>query len=178
MASFFSAAPAARAGTRTSSTVRIAHFLIRPKGQAKDQPNKRLGLFYLAKNCYNKLMNPRNQNLSLGAVILGIFKDVLFFPFWWYSFGLFKTLIWLKNFISDKQKSLGLGVWVKNIFVPMYGQRDWQGMLISFFVRLVQIIGRSIAMIFWLIISFVIFWSWLLLPAAIIYGIIWQLFSQ
>lgn len=123
-------------------------------------------------------MNTQSKKLSLGGVIWDVFKDILFFPFWWYSFGLFKMLLGLKNFLSDKQKSLGLGVWIKNIFVPMYGQRDWQGMLISFCVRVVQIIGRSIAMAFWLIIAFLMFWAWLLFPAAVIYGLIWQLFSK
>lgn len=38
-------------------------------------------------------------------------------------------------------------VWIKNIFVPMFGQHDWQSRLISVFMRLVQIIGRSLALV-------------------------------
>lgn len=117
----------------------------------------------------------KNQNLTLTSVIGDVIKDILFFPFWWYSFGFFKMLVWLKTFISDKQTSLGLGVWIKNIFVPMYGQRDIQGVIISIFIRIFQIIGRSIVMIFWLLIALVAFWIWLLLPATIVYGIVWQL---
>jgi len=108
------------------------------------------------------------------SIIGGVFKDILFFPFWWYSFGLFKMLVWLKNFLSDKQRSLGLGVWIKNIFVPMYGQRDWQGIMISIFIRSVQIFFRSIAMLVWALLAFVFFWLWLLFPAAIIFQIIGQ----
>jgi hypothetical protein len=115
-----------------------------------------------------------DRSLTLSSVIGGVFKDILFFPFWWYSFGLAKFLIWLKSFLGDKQRSLGLGVWVKNIFVPMYGQRDWQGVLISIFIRIVQIIFRSIAMILWLLVAIVMLAAWLSFPLATVFGIVWQ----
>src|SRR3989338_2734955 len=79
--------------------------------------------------------------------------DVLYFPLWWYTRGFLNLLMSLLNFLSDKQKSLALLVWLKNIFRPMYAQYDWQGMLISFFMRLVQIIFRSIFMLFWVILG-------------------------
>ena len=115
-----------------------------------------------------------DRALTLSSVIGDVLKDILIFPFWWYSFGLGKFLLWLKSFLSDKQKSLGLGVWIKNIFVPMYGQRDWQGVLISIFIRIVQIIFRSIAMLIWLIVAIVMLMLWISLPLATVFGIVWQ----
>ena len=41
----------------------------------------------------------------------------------------------LKDFLDSKEKSLALFVWVKNLFVSMYGQRDFWGALISFVMR-------------------------------------------
>jgi hypothetical protein len=88
-----------------------------------------------------------------GKIIFEIARDIIYFPLWWYSRGLFNLLLGVRDFLVDKQKSLALLVWIKNIFKPMYGQYDWQGFLISFFVRLVQIIFRSIFMLFWAILG-------------------------
>ena len=117
----------------------------------------------------------KSSNITLSRIILGVITDVLFFPFWWYSFGLLNVIRRLAKFVADREKSLALFVWLKNIFVPMYGQRDWQGFLISFFIRLVQIIFRSIILIFWLIVALAAFWLWVALPLFVAYMIIWQL---
>ena len=100
--------------------------------------------------------------------------DVLYFPVWWYGRGLVNLAIGVINFLADKQKALALYVWIKNIFRPMYAQYDWQGMLISFFMRLVQIIFRSVVMLFWLIFSLAIIIFWILLPVFVIYEITFQ----
>ena len=42
---------------------------------------------------------------------------------------------------------MAISVWIKNIFVPMFGQNDWQSRLISIFMRSVQIVGRSIGLV-------------------------------
>ena len=59
---------------------------------------------------------------------------------------------------------LALGVWIKNIFVPMFGQRDWQSRLISVFMRIVNIVGRSIALFFWTLIVIFLVGVYLVLP--------------
>jgi hypothetical protein len=115
------------------------------------------------------------SNLTLSGIFFEILKDVVFFPFWWYSFGLIGTVKKLAAFIIDREKSLALFVWVKNIFTPMYGQRDWQGLLISFFIRLVQIVFRSLVLLFWLVIALVLFWLWIIFPAIVVYMIFWQI---
>jgi|WetSurMetagenome_2_1015567.scaffolds.fasta_scaffold706459_1 hypothetical protein len=121
------------------------------------------------------MIGARNANITLGGIFLNILIDVFFFPFWWYSIGLVKTVKGLAGFVADKEKSLGLGVWIKNIFVPMYGQRDIQGAIISFFVRLVQIIFRSLFLLLWIVIALVGFWIWIAAPIIIVYMIVWQL---
>jgi hypothetical protein len=117
----------------------------------------------------------KNANLSLSGIFFSILKDIFFFPFWWYSFGLVKIAKKLVDFLIDRQKSLALFVWVKNIFVPMYGQRDIQGFIISFFIRLVQIIFRGLSLAFWIILSLLVFWVWILFPVLVTYEIIWQI---
>ncbi len=117
----------------------------------------------------------KSSNLTLSRIFSAIIIDIVFFPFWWYSFGLVKIIKNLANFVADREKSLALLVWVKNIFVPMYGQRDIQGAIISFFIRLVQIIFRTVIMIFWIAVALLAFWIWFLVPILIIYMIVWQI---
>jgi len=117
----------------------------------------------------------KSSNLTLTGIFADIIKDIFFFPFWWYSIGLIKTIKKLVDFVADKERSLALFVWLKNIFTPMYGQRDWQGYLISFFVRLVQIIFRSLILVFWIIIALIVFWLWLVFPVLVIYMIVVQI---
>jgi len=116
----------------------------------------------------------RTSNATSSKIIADICVDIVFFPFWWYSLGLIKIAKSLAGFVADKGKSLGLLVWIKNIFVPMYGQRDIAGEIISFFIRLVQIIFRTIFFIFWLALALILFCLWFLAPIVIVYMITLQ----
>ncbi len=109
-------------------------------------------------------------------ILSELVNEIIYFPAWWYSKGLINLLAILKKFLINKEKSLALSVWIKNILRPMYGQFDWVGMLISFFMRLFQIIVRSLMMIVWLLLAFFILCFWLILPLLVIYEIIFQLF--
>jgi hypothetical protein len=84
---------------------------------------------------------------ATGSVML---KDIVSFPIWWYTRGIiymFERLL----FSARRQAAFfAVNLWVRNVFVPMYGQYDWQGRIISFFIRLIQIVFRSLAYIFWL----------------------------
>ncbi|MBI4779641.1 hypothetical protein HY797_04310 [Candidatus Falkowbacteria bacterium] len=118
---------------------------------------------------------PTNSFIFYSLQILTeLIRDVLYFPVWWYSRGLVNSAKSLLNFLADKQKALGLLIWIKNIFRPMYAQYDWQGMLISFFMRLVQIIFRSLILLFWLVFSLAVIIFWILFPIFVIYEIIFQ----
>jgi hypothetical protein len=108
-------------------------------------------------------------------IITELITDILMFPVWWYSRGLFGWIRSVSGFLSNREKSIGLFVWIKNLFTPMYGQHDWQGRLISFFMRLVQIVFRGIFMLFWLIFSFLLIVAWLVLPVLVVYEIVFQL---
>ncbi len=104
-----------------------------------------------------------------------IVVDVFYFPVWWYSRGIIKTSLWIKDLVVQKEKSLALLVWIQNIFTPMYGQRDIIGFLISIFMRVIQIIFRSLVMVFWLVVAAGIFLFWIVLPPLVAIQIIYQL---
>ena len=121
-----------------------------------------------------KPMISNNYSAYSIKICVEILRDIFYFPFWWYSRGLFELLIKLKNFLYNKQKSLALLIWIQNIFRPMYGQYDWAGILISFFIRSFQIIFRSLTMLLWVIFCLVVTSLWLVLPPLVIYEIIFQ----
>lgn len=102
-------------------------------------------------------------------------KDIVFFPLWWYSSGFLNLLIGLKEFISDSEKSLGFFVWVKNLFVPMYGQRDPQGFIISIFIRGIQSLARGFFLLVVVSFALLIAIVWLILPILIMHQIFFQL---
>jgi hypothetical protein len=56
----------------------------------------------------------------------------------------------------------------------MFGQYDWQGRIISLFMRLFQIIIRSAALLIWLAVCGAIFLLWLALPVVMVW-LVYQL---
>ncbi len=101
-------------------------------------------------------------------LLVDLLGGILYFPIWWYSQGLVIFVQGLGRQIAQQYTRSGLGVWVSNIFTPMFGQYDWQGRLISFCVRLFQIVFRGLYMIGWMVIMLVLLLAWLFGP---IYGV-------
>ncbi|MEK7183349.1 MAG: hypothetical protein AAB776_01805 [Patescibacteria group bacterium] len=81
------------------------------------------------------------------AIFKDVLLDIVMFPVWWYSRGLLLMLQWCVDTLKGYAKYMAISVWIKNIFVPMFGQNDWQSRLISIFMRSVQIVGRSIGLV-------------------------------
>ncbi|MAF14189.1 MAG: hypothetical protein CMI53_04860 [Parcubacteria group bacterium] len=109
---------------------------------------------------------------SLRYVIVELIGDVLYWPLWWYSKGLVKTGLFCLTEIKAKQERLGLLIWVKNLFTPMFGQQDFEGRVISFFARLIQIIFRSIILLLYVVLLLLFFSAWIALPVIISFQLI------
>lgn len=110
--------------------------------------------------------------ISIKYVAVDLLGSILYWPIWWYTQGFFKLLeITWKNII-DEEKRFGIRIWLANLFVPMFGQYDWQGRLISMFMRFVMLIGKIIMFLIWIILMLVIIILWLILPLLAIYMII------
>lgn len=86
----------------------------------------------------------------LGAVGKLLFIDLLgsvaWFPIWWYTIGLRRLVDFAIRSIRFQAKKYGLAIWIRNFFVPMYGQYDITGRLVSVFMRFVVLIWRSFAL--------------------------------
>ena len=112
---------------------------------------------------------------SFKFLTLDILGDFILFPLWWYTRGLqrYGRLLW-RN-IQMVERELGVLIWMKNIFRPMFGQYDWQGRIISFFMRVVNIIFRGVILVLWSSICFILFLAWIVFPLLIIWLILLQL---
>lgn len=109
--------------------------------------------------------------------IIDFLGGIAFFPLWWYTRGLALVLSWAGHSVSNQAKDLALGVWVKNLFVPMYGMTDWAARLISFVLRLVMIIGRGLLVLVWLMLLLVVVTLYLcMLPFAVV-GSLYHLYG-
>lgn len=105
----------------------------------------------------------------LFRLIGNFFLDVVSAPVWWYSQGIVWILQKLGMSINEHARNAALGLWVRNIFVPMYGQYDAWGRIVSFVVRLANIIGRGIWVLIWIVVCIGVFLVWIFLPAAALY---------
>lgn len=68
--------------------------------------------------------------------------DLVTFPWWWYTHGLVRVVRWAQRTIRGWERVVGLRLWARSLFVPMFGQTDWQGRLVSFGMRLAVLVGR------------------------------------
>jgi len=113
---------------------------------------------------------------SAGKAVFGdILGEILNAPVFWYTRGAADAFLYCWRLIVRRWKTLALGIWIVNIFVPMYAQRDIAGTLISFFMRVIQIIVRGAVMIVWTILVAVMFVAYLLLPVLATFELLRQL---
>jgi hypothetical protein len=91
--------------------------------------------------------------------------SVVRFPLWWYGDGLKRTASGLVEGVRIRARQLGLSVWWKNLFVPMYGVRDWEGRIISVVMRTAVLVARSFAFVVEVAAYALVFAVYLALPA-------------
>jgi len=115
--------------------------------------------------------------LALQRLALEFLLDFFYFPIWWYTAGAGRAGLFCWRLLQDGNAVLAPGLWLKNIFVPMFGQSDFQGRLISFFMRLVNVIGRGLVLFMWLLLALFLFLLWLVVPVFIICMLIKSLIS-
>ena len=108
-------------------------------------------------------------------VLKDIVFDLITWPLWWYSAGLIDAFFRMVDTFRQANDEVALTIWIKNIFVPMYGDYSWQGRLISFFMRVVQIIIRGLLVFGWFVFAIFVFLIWILLPLFVLYQLIYNL---
>ncbi len=76
-------------------------------------------------------------------------RGLLTLPLWWYSGGLLRAMNWMWTSIKSAPQMLGVNIWAKNLFIPMYGETGFVGRAISFSVRLFVICFKGAGVVFW-----------------------------
>lgn len=113
--------------------------------------------------------------LIFKLIFWDILVDILYFPVWWYTQGLARAgrNSWQK--IKYAEATLGVWLWIRNIFVPMFGQRDAAGVIISFIMRVLQIIGRGLILLLISVFEIILLVLWIVLPVFIASEIFYHL---
>ena len=125
------------------------------------------------------IINPNNfyVAISISTYFFDALLDLFYFPLWWYTGGVVHSAKWCGQFFMEGNKTLAPVLWIQNLFVPMFGQYDWQGRIISFFMRLAQFFFRSLALLIWFVVCLALFCVWLILPI-IVFGGLFMSFTR
>lgn len=107
-------------------------------------------------------------------LVVDLFGGAVGFPIWWYTKGVARWSRFIWDWYSGYRQQLAIGVWVKNIFVPMYGSYDIAGRLISFFMRVAMIVIRSVLLVFVTVFFAVVYLLYFLLPPAVVAGVLYH----
>jgi hypothetical protein len=114
---------------------------------------------------YAKMFAMSAAPLELSKFVLSeTIGSVLRFPMWWYSDGLLKLSRWIVRQIQYRLRAYSFVIWIQNLFVPMYGQYDWSGRLVSFVMRIVVLVGRGIGLFFEAFAYLVLIFAYVLVP--------------
>jgi len=105
------------------------------------------------------------------------FSRILGLPFWWYGQGLKLFVEHFSLAISNFSNLLAVRVWAKNLFVPMYGETTFVGRAISFGIRLVMLIVRSLGVAIYIFGTIIVFMVYILILPISIVGFFYHLFS-
>ncbi|MBI4435096.1 hypothetical protein HY630_00330 [Candidatus Uhrbacteria bacterium] len=107
------------------------------------------------------------------TVLLGA-REKVRLPLWWYTTGARETLGRLWRSIPGSVRYLGVDIWARNLFVPMYGETSFLGRVISFFVRLVVVMFRSLGVVAWTVVAVGLATVYLAILPFAIFGILSQ----
>lgn len=97
-------------------------------------------------------------------------------PIWWYTAGFAHILAWFRRSAVAYWQRLCVGLWARNLLVPMYSQYDWWGRIISFLIRLAQVIARSVWYGAYLLLLALVIMAWPIAPIAVVYFLFAPLF--
>jgi len=104
------------------------------------------------------------QRLALDTLL-----HILYFPVWWYTAGARRVIVGLWHLLQDANAMFAPGLWLRNIFVPMFGQTDWQGRITSVFIRFLNVIFRTVILMIWSWVLVVLFFAWVAFPLFVLF---------
>ena len=115
--------------------------------------------------------------LALKFAAVDLVGAVFYFPLWWYTKGSVNAARYCARMVADAARTFGIGIWIKNLFRPMFGQHDITSRIISFFMRLAAIAYYSVSLLLLSIVMAIVFVLWLALPIFVGFELFNQLFG-
>lgn len=116
-----------------------------------------------------------SQNIIVVAgklLLVDVIADALYFPLWWYTAGLAQFARGRARSVMETSENLALRLLLLNIFKPMFAQYDRVGRIISFFMRIVILVGRAVYFFLYCALQLAVLAAWILLPLFIFYRIV------
>lgn len=107
--------------------------------------------------------------LIFPRLVLEFIFDIFYFPLWWYTGGIVYAIGTAQDLLASVNSILAPGMWLKNLFVPMFGQHDFQGRMVSVIMRLLNFIFRGIFLLIFTLFVFALLLVWVLAPLGIMY---------
>jgi hypothetical protein len=90
--------------------------------------------------------------------------ELLYFPVWWYSIGIWHFLQTLWRRWRSVVEYLAIRILAKNMFRPMYADYTRSGRVISFFFRVLILGTRLVVLVIWTAVEIVLIGAWIFGP--------------
>lgn len=116
----------------------------------------------------------KQSNLAIVVLRDGLGR-VFYWPIWWYSGGLMKTLSFLRGHLFLFNRRIGFTLNWRYLFKPMYGDYSFAGRGISLVFRLIMAVVFTVLMLVYLAIMIILLVLWLVLPLVVVFGLVHQL---
>ena len=123
-------------------------------------------------------MNISSGGFTSSYLLRDLIRGIIILPVWWYTIGFSTVISGLFRNLKAIIRSFGLDIWMKNLFVPMYGETAFTGKLISFGIRFFMIIFQSIGVILWAIILLILLAFYILALPISVFGILFYGFGM
>lgn len=112
---------------------------------------------------------------TIKFLAVDLVASIIYFPVWWYTAGMMKVARLVSREVKSLMQTFNLKVLFQSLFIPMFGQYDLAGRIISFFVRIVYTSGLFVISVVYTTLLSVLLLLWLLLPIFILYNFLFHL---
>jgi hypothetical protein len=101
--------------------------------------------------------------------------SLLWFPVWWYTSGVLRVVRLIIRQVKGLVAALNLKILFQFLLKPMFGQADFAGRVISFFVRIFHFFFLFLYTIIVTVLYSALLVLWLALPLLVVWSILFHL---
>ncbi|MBI4253131.1 hypothetical protein HY623_03085 [Candidatus Uhrbacteria bacterium] len=107
----------------------------------------------------------------LAFLFFDVVLDALYSPIWWYTEGAVCVFRFFTRNVRYGANMIGIGVWARSLFKPMYGERTWQGRVVSFVMRTIILLWDVFVFALLLVFLSLFVAAWMLFPPLVVWQI-------